>query len=165
MTFHSSYETNAMRLEMAKQLALRIKEFRFHYFVTLATNHRPMSEVAMRRVLRRWDAEMNRFLVGRRWTRRIDERLVWFAFLEKAKVNPHWHMLVELDPNPQTEGAAKRQSRFVIESKLAWSRLVHTGDADVKPVASQGVIDYVHKELWSADSFDRFVLHKEFWNK
>lgn len=101
----SPYDTVTMRVRMAEELADRLKDLEFHYFVTLATNHRPMPEQAMRSVLKDWDAHVNRWLVGPEWHRKPDERMIWFAFPEKPEINPHWHLVVQLDPNPPTDTA------------------------------------------------------------
>ncbi|MBS0126551.1 hypothetical protein KB874_20940 [Aestuariicoccus sp. KMU-90] len=149
---------------MKSELVSRLSEFRFDYFVTLATNHSTLTPRAMRDRLKIWDARMNRFLIGPKWNRRPDERLVWFAFLEKAAVNPHWHLLVELDPAPPSATAKARQARFEIEAKLNWEGLVKSGDVDVKTVADPRVIEYCSKELWSDDAFTAFVCSREFQN-
>lgn len=164
MTYHSPYDTNASRYSSKKELARRLREFEFHYFVTLATNHSSLSEHAMRHRLKKWDAKMNRFLIGSKWVERPDERMVWFAFLEKAHVNPHWHLIVQLD-SPQSSGVAHRQSGFEIRCKTTWKRLIPAGDADVRVFDSPGVIDYITKELWSAESFSNFIVWSEFRNR
>ena len=164
MNHYSSYETLPVRLRMKRELVNRLSEFRFDYFVTLATNHSTLSQQAMRDRLKIWDARMNRFLVGPKWNNRPDERLVWFAFLEKAAVNPHCPLLVELDPAPQSATARDRQKRFEIEAKLNWEGLVKSGDVDVKAVADQRVIEYCSKELWRDEAFKALVCSREFQN-
>jgi hypothetical protein len=165
MTFHSSFNSLSARQRMKSELVSRLSEFRFDYFVTLATNHSTLTKRAMTDRLKIWDARMNRFLVGPKWDKRPDERLVWFAFLEKAAVNPHWHLLVQLDPAPSSVSAMDRQKRFEIEAKLNWEGLVKSGDVDVKAVADPRVIDYSSKELWRDDAFKAFVCSREFQNK
>ena len=54
MNHYSSYETLPVRLRMKRELVNRLSEFRFDYFVTLATNHSTLSQQAMRDRLKIW---------------------------------------------------------------------------------------------------------------
>ncbi|AZQ66603.1 hypothetical protein EF888_05275 [Silicimonas algicola] len=76
----------------------RLMKHAFTHYVTLTTNRADLSVAYVRRRLREWDARINREFVGSRWKERPDERMLWFAFLEDADVNPHWHLLIEVDP-------------------------------------------------------------------
>lgn len=74
--------------DLRKRLALH----RFSHFVALATNDGNVSTPRIHGLLEARDARCNRFLVGKKWDKRPDERLLWFAFPEALNANPHWHV-------------------------------------------------------------------------
>ena len=69
-----------------------------------------------KRDLRRWDAAVNRSLVGPRWHKPSDERerLTAFWFAEGAGSNLHWHGLLGIErPLDQLADAADRVWRRI----------------------------------------------------
>jgi hypothetical protein len=150
---------------MRRELRERLCGYHFDHFVTLATNGDAGIE-RMRGFLRRWDAEMNRFLVGRRWTDRPDDRMLWFAFPEKVGVNSHWHLLVQLDPAAGAAvGPGRRRERaleFADRGQRAWSRACHTGTFNCQPIVDEGALKYATKVLDDAVNLEGFVLSREF---
>ncbi|THH34365.1 hypothetical protein E4Z66_18150 [Aliishimia ponticola] len=153
-----------MQIRMRAELRDRLKSFDFTYFITLATSHQQFSPSKMRSLLKQWDARVNRSINGPRWARRPDERLIWFAFLEKASVNPHWHLIVEVDPWIIEGGRAQRTSKLPDVSKQHWEKLVPQGTFDCQDVESPAVIDYVTKVVAAEQNFENFILSREFIN-
>lgn len=143
---HSSPNPTRIRDELRD----RLKRNRFTHAVTLATNAPGTSLSRMHDLLKIWDQRMNRFLIGPKWQARPDVRMVWFAFLELPKTNPHWHLIVEAD---QLETAAQR-SRLVdfgLEAERTWCKLTPRGSVDVGPFRDTGAVDYATKNLRSDD--------------
>ncbi len=138
------------------------------HFVTLAPNKPYVSIDRVKRLLRAWDAEMNRAIVGSRWTRRPDERINWFAFLEKLGPNPHWHLSLEILPHQ----VKKLETRVVGVDSLAitiercWRAVARGGTADTQPITNAGgAIDYATKQLRREENFANFVSSLEFIRK
>ena len=153
-----------LRLRMRSELRKKLFSYDFTHFITLASNHQPLGYPRMRSLLKEWDARVNREINGRRWTRRPDERLVWFAFPEKIDVNPHWHVIVQVDPDIQSHGRAARTLRLPEIAHMHWLSLVRQGSFDCQSVDSQGVINYITKMISVDRYFENFVVFREFMN-
>lgn len=161
----SSNSTRLTRAEREKhRLALREKllTYKFTHFVTLATNGRPFGEAKMRSLLKEWDARVNRELNGPKWTKRPDERLVWFAFPELFDGNPHWHLVIEVDPAAESDHRAQRYKELPEICEKHWIDLIPSGTVDVKDVYKQGVIMYVTKMSAEKRYFESYILYREF---
>ena len=140
------------RSEAVQEMLIRV---RWTHAVTLTFNHHATSLSRARKCLRDWDARLCRLLLGARWQRKPDERLLWFAFLEGHDYNPHWHLLVEALP-PQFELLEENVER-------TWTRLVASGSTDVRVVDSrQGAIRYATKMLRNPACYANFCHSIEF---
>ncbi len=147
-----------MRLELREKLL----DYSFSHFITLASNHQAMGYRRMRNLLREWDARVNRAINGPKWASRPDERLIWFAFPEKIEVNPHWHLIVEIDPVIEKEARAERTRRMPQIAEERWLALVPRGSFDCQPVDSEKVTEYVTKMSANETHFEKFVVSREF---
>eukprot|EP00435_Cladocopium_sp_Y103_P077069 s1_g808.t1 len=125
------------------------------FFVTLSSNDRSRAskslapsfansgtaEAFMRDRLRRWDARVNRALLGKHWLVRPEERIEAFGVLEKPGCNPHWHLLVKLRCRHP-----KRDFSEAVEE--AWLALVAAGSVDIQPVDGMvGLSRYMTKTM------------------
>jgi hypothetical protein len=131
------------------------------HFITLATNDPTLSVVHMRRLIKQWDARVNRTLNGPRWHRQPDTRL-WAAYaLENPNTNPHWHVLVMIDhPDPGKRAWQLEQLPEVALTK--WIELVQTGTVDVQRINHKpGAIDYVAKQLINPLQYDELIFPGE----
>ena len=140
----------------------KLRTYHFSHFITLASNHQPLGYPRMRSLLKEWDARVNREINGRKWAARPDERLVWFAFPEKPDVNPHWHLVVAVDPFIETASRAERTERLDEIGEQYWLKLVPQGSFDCKAVDSSGVINYATKVCNHEELFEKFIIHREF---
>jgi hypothetical protein len=131
------------------------------YFVTLMPNSPELSYDNLLALLKRWDALVNRQLNQAKWSKRPDERVYWFAFTEKLEVNPHWHLLVELDPDATGE-RLRRTDAFPEIAADAWKKVVRSGTADCQEPYSEKGLNYATKLLSKSKNFERFVLSREF---
>jgi len=88
---------------------IRLLATRFTHFITL-NPHRPASldrgnplfrGADAHSLLRRWDARMNRELVGKGWQSPKHQHLrcQWVAVPEGHELNRHWHLLFKLSPD------------------------------------------------------------------
>lgn len=143
----------------------------FTHFVTLATND-PDLRSADRRVIgdlrgvdrmdalvRRWDARMNRALVGPKWAKPLYEmdRMFAFYFLEKASTNPHWHALIRIDDDDPDRRATKLKKLHELTEEN-WLSIISSGSTDVKRIYDQeDVVNYVAKELGRPVSYEHFI--------
>lgn len=154
----------ALHRRMRQELRTRLLDYDFTHFITLASNHQPLGYPRMREVLKAWDARVNREINGRRWAKRPDERLVWFAFPEKLEVNPHWHMIVQVDPDIENEARAARTERLSEIGHKHWLSLVRQGSFDCQSIESPEVIRYITKMSADNTHFEKFIVFREFMN-
>lgn len=148
------------------QQALRNKllDYDFTHFITLASNHQPLGYLRMRELLKAWDARVNREINGPKWGKRPDERLFWFAFPEKLDVNPHWHLIVQVDPHIENAARAARTERLAEIGHLHWISLVRQGSFDCQSVETSRVIQYITKISHQTTYFQKFILCRELMN-
>jgi hypothetical protein len=78
------------------EIPLWLENWKFDRFVTLATNgaNLPARILGSRHdrltgLLEEWDGRMNRKLAGPKWSKRPEDRMWAFYFLEKPAANPH----------------------------------------------------------------------------
>lgn len=161
---YGSSMRNVERRRFRAEMRAKLREYSFTHFITLATNHQQLSYGRMRSLLKQWDARVNRALIGPKWTKRPDERIIWFAFPEKLDVNPHWHLLLEVDPLAETLSRRWRTDNLSRIARNEWLRLVPSGSFDCQAVASADVIDYVLKCMTAGSYIEQFVVSREFVN-
>jgi len=127
-----------VKLDKRLQDELRtwLERHTYTHFATLSFNDATTNYYLAKRMLRSWDARICRALLGSRWFKKPDERLVWFATWEKPDSNPHWHLLINALPS-QHEALDEHLERV-------WTTLVPSGTANLQVVSSQrGAIAYV----------------------
>lgn len=141
-----------------------LSEKHFTHFVTLAFNEPEVGKMRMRQSLKHWDACANRALLGKRWRKKVDERLNWIAIPEKQQANPHWHVLMQILPD-QFEEFEEREPYLGFEDVLStlWRKIVPSGTVDVQLVESKGAHTYVTKQLNIPENFEDFVVFWEFF--
>ncbi len=149
---------------MRHELRAKLLDYAFTHFITLASNYQSLSYPRMRALLKEWDARVNREINGPKWAKRPDERLVWFAFPEKIDVNPHWHVITEVDPCITSSIRAERTRRLPEIGHTHWQSLVPQGSFDCQSVESPGVIEYITKVSAEETHFEKFVVFREFIN-
>ena len=138
---------NAPRARAA--LETWLERWPWTHFVSLATNDPGMSVDGMRRLIREWDARMNRRLNGSKWQEHPDTRLWAVYFLERPASNPHWHALVWLD-HPDLEKRRWHFQEFAGIAQTVWEKLIPAG-----------AIRYVAKELVGRLQYEQFVVPSE----
>lgn len=142
----------------------------FDRFVTLTLNepgdgtHLSAERTARRmtRLLREWDARMNRKLIGRDWLHRPDNRIFGFYGPEKISANPHWHGLVHFFGADNAE--RERQSK-VFDDNITpiWNRVAPAGTVEsVFPADLEGAVSYVAKSLCVGINYNCFILPDSF---
>lgn len=159
---------HGQRTQLYRRLRQELREklinYDFTHFITLASNHQPLGYPRMRSLLKEWDARVNREMNGPKWGKRPDERLVWFAFPEKLDVNPHWHMIAQVDPEIEASDRAARTKLLPEIGHMHWLNLVRQGSFDCQGVESTKVIQYITKMSFDEKHFDSFVVFREFMN-
>lgn len=154
----------AQSQRMRRELRNKLLDYDFTHFITLASNHQPLGYSRMRDLLKAWDARVNREINGPKWVKRPDERLVWFAFPEKLDVNPHWHMIVQVDPLIENAARAASTERLPEIGHMHWLSLLRQGTFDCQGIESPKVIQYVTKMSAEKTHFEKFVMSREFMN-
>lgn len=154
-----------------RALVAWLNGWRFTHFVTLATNDRDLRSAdrhvianlkgpeRMDALIRRWDAYMNRALVGPKWGKpnyRAD-RMFAFYFLEKPETNPHWHALIRIDDD-DPDRRARKLEKLVALPEENWVRIVASGSTAVREIHDEpNVVEYVAKELGHPVTYDHFI--------
>ena len=159
--FKRSQRRESDRKKMRLELQNMLRRYDFTHFITLASNHQPLVYQRMRFLLKRWDARVNREINGPKWAARPDERLIWFAFPEKMGVNPHWHLVAQVDPEIEMPRRAERTKRLPSIGEKHWIKLVPQGSFDCQSIESPEVIRYVTKMSADENHFKKFVLYRE----
>ncbi len=157
---YSSFSSNKTRLEMRRQTRawLHARRQDYTHFITLSTNDPMRTREAARRMLRAWDARVNHALLGSKWQRRPDERLVWFGCLEGLGSACHWHLLARLSWDMPEE---KQKKWAAVDLKgtvdFHWKRIASHGSTKTLLIESSGAYDYVTKRLNHLDYLGEFV--------
>lgn len=141
-----------------------INEGVYTHLVTLTTNKEFLSPQRMRDRLRRWDAHVNRRLYGPKWKQRPDERLWFFAFLEKPEANPHWHLLLRLYAHGDVP-IADTAANFKNAADLYWTQLSPQGTVHIVQLANrphERLTNYLAKELKREIQYQAFITPDEF---
>ena len=154
--------TKAQRVRLRDEMRDKLASYHFDWFVTLVLNEPGAGHERMRTLLKAWDAGVNREINGPKWQKRQDQRLLWFAFPEKIEGHPHWHLVVQVDPELETPERKARAARFPLKANLVWNELCRSGSYDCREVASEGVFSYVTKELTGLENYERFIFWREF---
>jgi hypothetical protein len=153
----------AMVKRLRKELREMLQRHTYSHAVTLALNEPGTSTERARRLLKAWDARVNSDLLGPRWHKKPDERVLWYAFLESPRQNPHWHILAEVCPDrPRSK---EWIDRFPTASTIAWWSVSRSGSLDVQSCNSWAAIKYTTKDLIDNMSYECFVSHMEFVRK
>lgn len=127
----------------------------YSHFATLSFNDPTTTYDTAKRKLRAWDARLCRAILGSRWQRKPDERLVWIAICEKPDCNPHWHLLINALPD--------QHAALDEHLERAWIKLVPSGTANLQVVSFQkGAIAYVTKAIRNPVSYEGFCHSLEF---
>ena len=139
-----------------------VERFSPTHFVTLATNaYRPMTRERLRQLLKEWSARVNRAQLGSRWQKKPDEQIMFFAFLEKPDVNPHWHLLIQADIE-MIDDLDKWSREFQDIAEKVWVKLLPSGTIDVKKYISRGAIEYSLKWALGDVEYVSYVVPREF---
>ena len=140
-----------------------LERWHWTHFITLATNDMCSIERA-RRLVRSWDARMNRKMLGPKWTSKPDERLFAFYFPENPETNTHWHALVMLDSQLRGQWL-KQHALLVEETQPIWRKLVPSGTSKVLFVTNDvrhRARRYVAKQIDDPLCYSNFVVPREF---
>lgn len=138
------------------------QKFKFSHFVTLAANDPMAGRKRMRRLVKNWDAHMNRHLYGPKWLKRYDELLFWFAFLEKPEANPHWHLLIEIPFADETTRNSLGAKIFEY-AEPEWKRLISSGTVRTRAIYNRiNIAEYVAKELGHELQYTELITPDEF---
>lgn len=145
-----------------------VNRYRYTRFVTLQLNDphhvllsHPVALDKMRQRLRRWDAHMNRRILGKYWSS-SPERMFSFFFPEKTQFSPHWHGVIRFFTDDPV-WRAKMEARFDREAERCWFEVALGGTCDVQPISDQEIVTkYIAKSLAYGVSFENFVVPDEF---
>jgi hypothetical protein len=170
LTSLSSY---AKRLASQQQLAQWLWEREFDFMVTLNSNDFRCDYHRGRTALKKFDALINRHLLGKRWYKSPSEqRTLFLAVPEHAGGELHYHVLLKLPPKAKHNPLRARRFLRSLTQKIRAKKIFPHGDAHVLHLTRGGEIEicqrqfctacYVVKRLWRSDEWENYVLSKEF---
>ena len=156
--------STALRADRQRAMFLFALHQEPEVFLTLKLNQQ-LSEVVMRDRLRRFDAVLNRFFLGRRWHRYPSEERVWYVgFVERDRDgsgSAHVHYLMR----PPNRG--KRLPRRMLRRSLSillthevrkrCNRVAPAGDVNTFPIDDGRPVSYAMKDLKREWNSDRLV--------
>jgi len=132
-----------------------LRDRRHTHFVTLMANDPMASHDRMVRLLKDWDARVNRRIAGPKWRKRPDERMQWIAVLEKPGNSPHWHLLCY--PSAEQllwENWRECLTPYERDFIEIWEKLIASGTCDVQRIYDDGIVDYFTKTLGDPDRLE-----------
>ena len=158
--------TSAQKRELRDNLNDWLTRPGYTHFVTLATNAEAKSPDRMRRLLKHWDARVNKDLISSRWRKKPDERTIWCAFGEKFDVNAHWHLLLQTEPDHiKMREDVRLGESFEDMLRRNWVKLVPSGTSEVQAICeAEGAIRYVTKAVERDENWTTFIHCFEFRN-
>ena len=138
-----------------EQLKEALSEFlpilQFNIGVTLTFNSDKIpTEDLCRSYLRKWDARINNAVFGRKWIKEQGRNIKWVAFMEKAQVNPHYHLAAYVED--------EQTMKFLKAAPKYWRKLVQSGTCDVVFSVDRDWCDYIIKEK----PIESMILSTEF---
>lgn len=125
----------------------RVMAFASSHFVTLATNwdgdgmpQTELSQIAsFNRLFGVWRDAVDKRLLGIRFRKKIDERIMGWKFIEHPSTNIHAHLLINFHWD---------QDPAVVSALMAakWNALCPSGSFDIRPIHDRvGIVDYCTK--------------------
>src|SRR5262249_19777617 len=134
------------------------------HLVTLAANDTRLRKNHLRYLAMEWDARVTKATYGCNLRFHCDELSFTFAFLERPKRNPHWHVLLRLrDMRPVVSEA--QAERLAEMAELNWKQLIPSGTVCIKRITTphDWLTDYIVKELGRQVRFEDFIGPDELW--
>lgn len=133
--------TSAQKRELRDNLNDWLTRPGYTHFVTLATNAEAQSPDRMRRLLKHWDARVKKDLIGSRWQKKPDERMLWRAFPEKLDLTALWLLLLQVLLG-QIEAVEAKRCHLMLSNgvRLHWAQLPLSGITDILAIYSRGAI-------------------------
>lgn len=163
---------NALREWIVEWYRTESGRSKLAYHVVLAT-HDEISLKQARDLLRKWDARMNRAIVGPDWKSRVQQHSRWLAFPEGGKSDPHWHLLLCLSPD-----LSRRRRRIVQDASSeflkpldglaaivddAWAKTHSRGTSKTILIYSiEDLSKYLTKAQYYESLYENFVIWSEF---
>ena len=136
--------------------------------------------------LKHWDAQMNRRLIGKRWSKERNFPLHsrWIAFLEGSEYTYHWHLVFTLSESLGKERVrkayrkvssygrfeppvigGKRLDRMSWLAHDCWKRTVASGTALAVRIRQADIAAaYCTKEQFNLDRYQHFIMSYQLKN-
>ncbi len=144
------------------------------HYIVLTTNYGPQKDTneawwKMREKLKRWSAQVNSRLYGRRWSRSLDKQIFFVAFAEKMATNPHFNLMAKIEPRHHAaiEDIARDRWLKLVPSGDLW--IVDTETANdnewTSLYSSKEIANRVPQVAVSGSAYERFIISTEFSTK
>lgn len=134
-----------------------LRRYDWDFFITVNFNRDTTWEGA-RANLKHWHAAMDRNLLGGRWAKKTEQRTFYFAFMEGAETNRHWHMLARVHDG--------KQDKLENTAAWIWKDIVKSGSMDVQRLETaydrSRASGYAIKQLWADRNLEEFLVSTEF---
>ena len=134
-----------------KALEKFIMDRNLPHFVTFNFNRR-CSANAANKYIRRWHARVDRYLLGRNWSKKAsDERTEYIGFIENIESNTHVHTMLRY---------AQSNRSVPIDVQIAfWKKIVPGGQLDIQLARSRRkVASYITKALKCRAHYESFLI-------
>jgi hypothetical protein len=163
----SSYSKKRRQEKLAELL---LSKTRFDLFMTVNSNDPRLTYGRGRIALRKLDAIMDRYFLGKRWCRFPSEQRTFFIAVPErgADGDLHYHLLVRIPPKLKTVSEKlKTVHRCINKRNLQRKKIFPRGDVHTRMLkrndlsAQVSVACYVVKRLWREESWANWMLSTE----
>ena len=139
---------------MRNELQEWITQGDYNFAATANFNrHIRLSEAT--RLLKSWQCNLDRKVIGKNWKKRpTEDRIFFTAFSEHEASNLHFHMMLRLPVNSlKAQRLAVKLWQFIVPSGSMWISTLSNDIDDRKQV-----VNYATKDLWNGIGIENFIV-------
>lgn len=113
--------------------------------------------------LKKWDAVMNRKVIGKMWLKQPERRLFWFFTFEKLGVHPHVHGFVRFFTDDLQE-LQRQAGVFDDFAEREWRNICPGGTTDLQVIDQQeGLQKYITKDIGDEVNYEHILVPDAFF--
>ena len=169
----AAMDSYTKQIERRRAQARWLWEQDFDYFITLNSNDPYVDYDDGRRALKKLDALIDRYLLGKQWQKYASsKRTLFFAVPEHSGGELHYHLLLKLPRCAKWDVLRIRFLGSYLKQNVRRKHVFRAGDVDVRRLTGFNEVTdsinrfrtacYVAKRLWDLDSSQQWIVSTEF---